>query len=76
MVLGKKSVQVSELFVVHGYRASAAFPRIYRNLLIPRQLSTRLVTFRGRTRMVVGASGAADIGGMRLPVNHLLTMPA
>jgi hypothetical protein len=24
MVLGKESVQVSELFVVHGYRASAA----------------------------------------------------
>jgi hypothetical protein len=63
MVLGKESVQVSELFVVHRYRASAAIRRIYRNLLIPCQLSTRLVTFRGRTRMVIGARGAADIGG-------------
>jgi hypothetical protein len=27
MVLGKESVQVSELFVVHGHRASAAIPK-------------------------------------------------
>jgi hypothetical protein len=67
MILGKESVQVSELFVVHGHRASAAIPRIYRNLLIPCQLSTRLVTFRERIRMVIAARGAADIGGP-LPV--------
>src|SRR5437899_5671838 len=30
MVLGKKSVQVSELFVIHGHRTSAAMPNIWR----------------------------------------------
>jgi hypothetical protein len=39
MVFGQQPVHVSELFVGHGHRASAAIPRIYRNLLIPRQLS-------------------------------------
>jgi hypothetical protein len=63
MILGKESVQVSELFVVHGHRASAAIPKIYRNLLILRQLSTRLIAFRERGQMVVAARGAADIGG-------------
>ncbi len=63
MVIGKESVQVSELFVVHGFRASAAIPKIYRNLLIPRQLSTRLVTFRERIRMVIAAPRRAEIGG-------------
>jgi hypothetical protein len=64
-VLGKESVQVSELFVVHGHRASAAIPRIYRNLLILCQLSTRPVTCRGE----VGWPSlplCADIGGVRL----------
>jgi hypothetical protein len=55
MVIGKEFVQVSELFVVHGFRASAAIPQIYRNLLIQCQLSTRLVTLRTRIRMVVTA---------------------
>jgi hypothetical protein len=63
MILGKESVQVSELFVVHGHRASAAIPRTYRNLLITRQLSTRLIAVRERGQMVVAARGAADIGG-------------
>ena len=55
MMIGKEFVQVSELFVVHGFRASAAFPQIYCKLLIPRQLSTRLVTLRARIRMVITA---------------------
>jgi hypothetical protein len=55
MVIGKEFVQVSELFVVHGFRASAAFPQIYCKLLIPRQLSTRLVTLGARIRMVLTA---------------------
>jgi hypothetical protein len=54
MVIGKEFVQVSELFVVHRFRASAAIPQIYRKLLIPCQLSTRLVTFRGPSRVVRG----------------------
>jgi hypothetical protein len=44
MVLGQESVQVSELFVVHGHRAFVAIPGIYRKPLILPQLSTRLVT--------------------------------
>jgi hypothetical protein len=55
MVIGKEFVQVSELFVVHGFRASAAFPQIYRKLLIPCQLSARLVTFRAPNPLVITA---------------------
>ena len=55
MVIGKEFVQVSELFVVHGFRASAAFPQIYRKLLIPCQLSARLVTFRAPNPLVIAA---------------------
>jgi hypothetical protein len=44
MVIGKEFVQVSELFVVHRFCASVAIVQIYRNLLIPCQLLTRLVT--------------------------------
>jgi len=72
MVLGKESVQVSELFVVHGYRASAAVPKLYRNLLILRQLLTRLVTVWENKI----ADCCADIGDPGSPVNHLLTMTA
>jgi hypothetical protein len=56
MVLGKESVKVSELFVVHGHRASIAIAGIYRNLLIPCQLSTRFVAFRERNRTVIAAA--------------------
>jgi hypothetical protein len=59
MVIGKEFVQVSELFVVHGFRASAAIPQIYRKLLIPCQLLARLVTFREPIWMAI----VADIGG-------------
>jgi len=59
MVLGKKSVDVGELFIVHGHRASAATPKIYRNLLIPRQLSACLVTCREPGRMGRRGRGAA-----------------
>jgi len=65
MILGKESVQVSELFVVHGFRASVAIPQIYRKLLILCQLLTRLVTLRERIRMVMTAPRRADIGGPR-----------
>jgi hypothetical protein len=70
MILGKESVQVSELFVVHGHRASAAIPRTYRNLLITRQLSTRLVTFRERIRMHRGPRR----GRYRWPATRSLTI--
>jgi len=63
MILGKESMQVSELFVVHGFRASAATPKLYRNLLIPCQLSRRLVTFRERIRMVISAPRRTRIAG-------------
>jgi hypothetical protein len=76
MVIGKEFVQVSELFVVHGFRASAAFPQIYRKLLIARQLSTRLVSFRERIRMVIVVAARPTSAACRPPVNHLLTMPA
>jgi hypothetical protein len=49
MVLGKQSVHVCELFVGHGHRASAAIPKIYRNLLIPRQLATWQISARPLT---------------------------
>jgi hypothetical protein len=65
MILGKESVHVSELFVVHGFRASAAIQKIYRNLLIPCQLSTRLVTFRERIRMVISVRGAPTSAARR-----------
>jgi hypothetical protein len=54
MVLGKEFVQISELFVVHGHRLS---PKIYRNLLILRQLLTRLVTIREWCRAGIAAAG-------------------
>ena len=76
MVLGKKSVEVSELFIVHGHRASAATPKIYRNLLIPRQLSARLVTFRERGQMAIAAAARRYRRLAAHSVNHLLTMPA
>jgi hypothetical protein len=76
MVLGKESVQVSELFVVHGHRASAAIPKIYRNRLIPCELSTRLVTFRGRSLMLSAAAAHPRRQARCLPVNHLLTIAA
>jgi hypothetical protein len=76
MVLGEKSVQVSELFVVHGYRASAAIPRIYRNLLIPSQLSTRPVTFPGTKPDGYGCRGRPASAARCSSVNPLLTMPA
>ncbi|MEH2528697.1 MULTISPECIES: hypothetical protein [unclassified Bradyrhizobium] len=76
MILGKKSVQVSELFVIHRRRASAAIPEIYRNLLIPRQLLTRLIVFWARSQMVIAAAAGAH-RWLPVPfVNHLLTMPA
>jgi hypothetical protein len=56
MVIGKEFVQVSELFVVHGFRASAAIPQIYRKLLIPCQLLARLVTFREPIWMAIMAN--------------------
>jgi len=76
MVLGKKSVEVSELFFVHGHRASAATPKIYRNLLILRQLSACLVTCREPGQMGRSLPRRGDIGGLSRVVNHLLTMPA
>jgi len=80
MVLGKESVQVSELFVVHGHRASVAIPKIYRNLLISCQLSTRLVTCPAPCREAKSdgdrCRGHADIGGALSSVNHLLTIAA
>jgi hypothetical protein len=77
MILGKESVQVSELFVVHGHRASAAIPKIYRNRLIPRQLSTRLIAFRESEAKMIIPAVARPISAARRPsVNHLLTMPA
>jgi hypothetical protein len=65
MVLGKESVQVSELFVVHGIAPQPQFPEIYRNLLIPRQLLTCLIVGRKQSRMVVAAA-ARLIGGSLL----------
>jgi hypothetical protein len=59
MVLGKESVQVSELFVVHGIAPQPQFPEIYRNLLIPRQLLTCLIVGREQSRMVVAAVARA-----------------
>jgi hypothetical protein len=63
MILGKESVQVSELFVVHGFRASAAIPKIYRNWLIPCQLSTRLIAFRESEARWSFRPWRGDIGG-------------
>ena len=56
MVIGKEFMQVSELFIVHGFRASAAIPQIYRKLLIPCQLLARLVTFREPIWMAIMAN--------------------
>ena len=76
MVLGKKSVEVSELFIIHGHRASAATPKIYRNLLILRQLSARLVTFGEPSQMAIAAAARRYRRLAARSVNHLLTMPA
>jgi hypothetical protein len=76
MVIGKEFVQVSELFVVHGFRASAAFPQIYCKLLIPRQLSTRLVTLGGANSDGHYGPAAPQSAARGSRVNHLLTMPA
>jgi hypothetical protein len=65
MVISKEFMQVSELFVVHGFRASVAIPQIYRKLLILCQLLTRLVTLRERIRMVITAPRRTDIGRPR-----------
>jgi hypothetical protein len=70
MVIGKEFVKVSELFVVHGFRASAAIAQIYRNLLIPCQLLTRLVTLWERILMVVAAPRRRN----RRSVGRLLTI--
>ena len=76
MVLGKKSVEVGELFIVHGHRASAATPKIYRNLLILRQLLGRLVTFGEPSQMAIAAAARRYRRLAARAVNHLLTMPA
>lgn len=76
MVLGKKSVEVSELFIIHRHRASAATPKIYRNLLILRQLSARLVTFGEPSQMAIAAAARRHRRLAARSVNHLLTMPA
>ena len=60
MVLGKELVQVGELFVVHCPSRLICDPKIYRNPLILGQLSTRLVTIRGRTGLVIAARGAPN----------------
>ena len=76
MVLGKEFVQISELFIVHGHRASAATPKIYRNLLILRQLLGRLVTFGEPSQMAIAAAARRYRRLAAHSVNHLLTMPA
>jgi hypothetical protein len=76
MVLGKESVQVSELFVVHRHRASVAVPGTYRKLLITCQLSTRLIVFRKRSQMLIVAVARSHRRLAARAVNHLLTMPA
>jgi hypothetical protein len=76
MVLGKESVQVSELFVVHRHRASVAIPRTYRKLLITRQLSTRLIVFRKRSQVLIVAVARLHRRLAARAVNRLLTMSA
>ena len=71
MVIGKEFVQVSELFVVHRFCASAAIAQIYRNLLIPCQLLTRLVTLRMRIWDGHHGPAAPQSAASRPPVNHL-----
>jgi len=56
VVLGQESVQISELFVVHGHRASVAIPGLYRKLLILPQLLTRLVTVGEQIRPVTATA--------------------
>ena len=68
VVLGQESVQISELFVVHGHRASVAIPGLYRKLLILPQLLTRLVTVGEQIRPVT-ATAVRPGGG--LPVLSL-----
>src|SRR6187431_302148 len=65
VMLGQESMQVSELFVVHGHRASVAIPELYRKLLILPQLLTRFGYPRdagpaGHRRRRPARSGAAS----------------
>jgi hypothetical protein len=65
MILGKESVQVSELFVVHGHRASAA---IVKNIPQPVDLEATFDPLGYPPGGEVGWSsppGRTDIGGSR-----------
>jgi hypothetical protein len=73
MILGKEFVQVSELFIVHGHRASAAIIKNIPQPVDPVQTFDALgyppggnSEVIGRGRMVIAAPARACSGGLQL----------